>query len=422
MEPHMDDMPSQAAVATTPSHEVVILGAGYGGLMAALRLSRRRSGPRRIALINSRDQFVERIRLQERISGPVAPRIPSIAALVAGTGIEFIHGTVTKLDPASRHIRVACGSQQHELTFDRAIYALGSHTDLADVPGATAHAYRLEASDGPRSVTALRERLLREAGRALRVVIVGGRETAIEVAGEIKTNWPDVEVTMISRQRCGDFKGAEVAHAIRRALERLGVGMIDNLAIAEVRPDAVVTASGEVVGCDICVWSGGLRAPALARKAGLSTDPRGRILVDPNLRSISHPHVIAVGDAAHPVAPTGADHRMSAYAALVTGAYAADFILAERAARPSLPFSYSAYGQGVAIGRVGVGFTSYPDDRRARFLVTGRTGQRMRNLFVWFLVVLLKAERRHPGMFFAIGRRRVSWQQANQAMQAARAA
>jgi NADH dehydrogenase len=418
----MDDPRRPALVASVPSYEVVILGAGYGGLMAALRLSRRKSGPRRIALINASDPFIERIRLQERISGPVAPRIPSIAALVAGTGITFIHGTVTELDPARRRIRIALETSQQELTFERAIYALGSHTDLADIPGAEAHAYRLEASDGPLTATALRRRLVREAGRAPRVVVVGGRETGIEVASEIKTNWPDAKVTMISRQRCGDFKGAEVAHAVRRALERLGVDMIDNQTVAEVRPDAVVTAGGNLIGCDICVRSGGLRAPSLAREAGIATDPQGRIWVDPNLRSISHPHIIAVGDAAHPVAPTGADHRMSAYAALVTGAYAADFILAERAAKPSLPFSYSAYGQGVAIGRVGVGFTSYPDDRRAYFLVTGRTGQRVRNLFVWFLVVLLKAERRHPGMFFAIGRRRVSWQQANAAMQAARAA
>jgi NADH dehydrogenase FAD-containing subunit len=122
------------------------------------------------------------------------------------------------------------------------------------------------------------------------------------------------------------------------------------------------------------------------------------------------------------MAPTGAGYRMSAYAALVSGAYAADAILDERAGRTSPPFSYSAYGQGVAIGRVGVGFATFPDDREAFFLIAGRNGIRVRNFFVRLLVMLIKMERIHPGLFFTLGRRRVSWQRAKEAMRTARAA
>ena len=86
--------------------------------------------------------------------------------------------------------------------------------------------------------------------------------------------------------------------------------------------------------------------------------------------------------------------------------------------RASAALSFAAYGQGVAIGRVGVGFTTFPDDTAARFLVTGRTGLRVRNFFVRFLVTLIKMERKYPGLFFTLGRRRVSWQRARNAMQA----
>jgi len=401
-------------------YDVAILGAGYAGLMAALRLSQRKRGPRRIALVSGSNQFVERVRLQEGICGPVAARIPSITALVAGTGIEFIAGNVVALDPVRRRIRIASGASERELTFDRAIYALGSQTDLTGIPGVDEHAYRLDAGDGPRAVAALRARL--EQNVPARVVVVGGHETAIEVAGEIKTRWPATDVTMIARSRCADFKGPKVERAIRAALERLDVALIDGQIVTEVRPGEIVTIGHDTVPCDICVWSGGLRSPAIARQAGVSTDPRGRLWVDANLRSISHPHLLAVGDAARPMAPTGATYRMSAYAALVSGAYAADAILDEKAGRQSRPFSYSAYGQGIAIGRVGVGFASFPDDTTARFLVTGRTGLRVRNFFVRFLVTLIKMERRHPGLFFILGRKRVSWQRARKAMQAARAA
>ncbi len=418
--------PNQQAADASP-YDVVILGAGYAGLMAALRLRRRKPGPRshkhwRIALVNGTDEFIERVRLQKRISGPVAPRIPSIAALVAGTGIEFIAGRIIALDAGARRVRISQAGCERPLAFRRAIYALGSQADVGGVPGVEAHAYRLDAGDGRRAVAALRARLEQDAGRPLRVVVVGGHETAIEVAGEIKTRWPAAEVTMMSRSRCADFKGARVEQAIRAALERLQVRLLDQETVAEVRATEVLTATGETIPCDVCVWSGGLRAPSLARQAGIATDPQERIWVDPNLRSFSHPHVSAIGDAARPMAPTGARYRMSAYAALVSGAYAADAILEEENGRQPRPFSFSAYGQGVAIGRVGVGFATFPDDERALFLISGRTGYHLRTLFVRFLVVLLKMERKHPGLFFTVGRKRVSWQRAKEAMRTAQPA
>jgi NADH dehydrogenase len=416
----MNDLSEPAIETSLPPYNVVILGAGYAGLMTALRLRRRRG--LRIALVNGSDQFIERVRTQEQISGPIASRIPSLAALLAGTGIDFVRGHVMDLDPARRRIRIASGTSERELAFDRAVYALGSQIDVSGVPGAEQHAYRLDSGDGPRSVAALRARLDQNAQRPLRVVVVGGHETAIEAAAEIKTRWPAAAVTMIARSRCAGFKSEQVEHAIRAALERLRVRVIDSQSVAAVRAADIVTSAQDTIPCDVCVWSGGLRSPAIARQAGLSTDPQGRIWVDPGLRSISHPHVLAVGDAAHPMAPTGADYRMSAYAALVSGAYAADAILDERAGRTSPPFSYSAYGQGVAIGRVGVGFATFPDDRKAFFLITGRNGIRVRNFFVRLLVMLIKMERSYPGLFFTLGRGRVSWQRAKEAMQAAQAA
>src|SRR5262249_43296322 len=246
----------------------------------------------RIALVNAREEFLERVRLQETIVAAVPPRIPSISSFLAGTNIELIRGSAIALDADRKRVRIASGAQERELAFGEAIHALVSHIDVDEVPGAAEHAYRLDPGDGPRSAAALRMRLRDSAGRPARIVIVGGAETGIEVAGEIKAAWPAAELALISRSRCGDVKGPRVERAVRAALSRLGVTLVDGETVTDVHAREVITQSGRSIACDICVWSGGLRAAPIASAAGLATDPQGRIWVDPNLRSISHPHIV----------------------------------------------------------------------------------------------------------------------------------
>jgi NADH dehydrogenase FAD-containing subunit len=151
----------------------------------------------RVALVSARDYFLERVRLQETIVTPVERRIPSLSAFVAGTGIDFINGRIMSLDADQRRICIAADTQERMIGFHRAIYALGSDIDIDGVPGVAAHAYRLEREDGAHSAAALRQRLKDSADQSLRIVVVGGAETGVEVAGEIKTAWPRSAVTMI---------------------------------------------------------------------------------------------------------------------------------------------------------------------------------------------------------------------------------
>jgi NADH dehydrogenase FAD-containing subunit len=408
--------------AATYHYDTVILGGGYAGLMAALCLGATPDASRRrIALLNGSDQFVERIRLQECVVREVPSRIPSISTLLDGTGVEFFCGNIVALDATARSVRLAGPSGQRDITFTRALYALGSSSDVEAVPGVEAHAFRLDPGDGPRGSAALRAALQAGGGRRRHVVVIGGGATAIEAAGEIAAHFSDTEVTMICRNRCGDFKAdAGVERALRAELAHFGVRILDHATAAEVRAGDVVTTDGQQVPFDVCVWSGGLRSSSLAHDAGLATDAQGRVFVDPMMRSISHPHIFAAGDAAHPMAPTGAPYRQSVFAAFVTANFAAEVIARGEDLAGQLPFSFSTYGQGISVGKRGVGFFAYPDDRKRAFIISGRSGFHTRNLFVSLTTYLLKQERRHPGFFRRLvwpGRKRVSWEAANRAMQ-----
>lgn len=134
---------------------------------------------------------------------------------------------------------------------------------------------------------------------------------------------------------------------------------------------------------------------------GLAVNERGQVLVDPFLRSISHPEIYAVGDAACPVQEPGAPVRMCAFTAQVMGAHAADNLSAAVRGKAQKPLSFAYYGQGIALGRRdAVGFNSFPDDKPNAPVFTGPLGYYVREFFVKFLVAVFSLERRWPGLFF----------------------
>lgn len=403
-------MPS-STVSGYETYDVIVLGAGYAGLMASLRLGRRRLGLR-IALVNAEEPFVERVRLQESMVAPVKPRIASLSAYLAGRPIDFIRGRVVSLDAEQRRIRVEADGLVRDFGFAQIIYALGSRVDVENVPGAADNTFRLDPGEGPRSAAALRTVLLENAGRRIRVLAVGGGPLSIEAAGEVKTTWPEMEVTLVSASRAGDFTSAKVEAVLRRDLSRLGVKLIDNESISEVGTTDVVTVKGRRLPYDICIWAAGMRAPSIARQAGLAVDAQDRILVGPDLRSVSHPFIVVAGDSGHPVGPTGAPYRLSALTAAVSGVYAAEQASAYAASKQISPFTFSTFAQAIAIGRYAALFALDADDNPTRFVLGGCAARRLRDVLVWLVLHFITFERLFPGVQSWPGRKRAPEHQA----------
>jgi NADPH-dependent 2,4-dienoyl-CoA reductase/sulfur reductase-like enzyme len=121
---------------------------------------------------------------------------------------------------------------------------------------------------------------------------------------------------------------------------------------------------------------------------------RGQILIDPYMRSISHPAILAIGDAAYPQEEHGVKVRMSAFAAMLMGAHGADALSAVLQGLTPPPFRIAYLGQGIALGRHdGIGFGLLPEDKpHAPFLI-GRVGYEAREFFVRFLAAAPRIER-----------------------------
>jgi NADH:ubiquinone reductase (H+-translocating) len=356
---------------------ILVLGGGYAGLMAALRLANRGLGAQ-VTLVNDGAEFVERVRLHELAAGTAPPRRP-IASLLRGTNVHSVTGRVVALDVERQVARMGDGS---ELRWDRLVYALGSIASDGGIAGAREHALAIgEPADAARLRT-----LLSQGRREL--VVVGGGLTGIEIASEMAERGH--AVALVAESGLGSFFSAPAQAHLRAVLTRMGVRIVDG-AVREVREVEVVVGDERLPGT--CVWAGGFAAPALARNAGIEVNALGQILVDERLRSLSHPNIYGVGDAASPQFDAGSPIRMGCKYAMPMAAHAAENIARAAAGRNERSFRFGDTGFCVSLGRKeGLIQLSRRDGTPASIL-TGRLAAFIKEAICRFTVWSLRLER-----------------------------
>ncbi|WP_030559909.1 NAD(P)/FAD-dependent oxidoreductase [Streptomyces aureocirculatus] len=360
------------------SHRIVVVGAGYAGLPAAERLAHKlRHSDVTVTLVNASDQFVERVRLHQLAAGQ-RWAAPSLRQQLSGTPVQLVVGRVTAIDTAGRTVRmdVAPGA----IGYDTLVYAVGSEARLDDVPGVAEHAYTVA---GLEQATRLRYRIAEIASGGT-VAVVGGGLTGLETASELAESYPELRVRLLTG---GDDVGAGLVPRarthLRRALDRLGVSVHPGVVVAAVRKDGLDTRDGASFAADAVVWATGFRAPEPARAAGFATDENGRMLVDATLRSVSHPEVYAVGDAAAGMSVSGTPSRMSCQAALPMGRGVADVVAARLTGREPGPVRIGYVFTNISLGRRdGVVQFTHADDRPRRFVLTGRAAAAFKEIVV----------------------------------------
>lgn len=363
--------------------EIVVLGAGYGGLLAALRLGRQRA--HRVTLVSASDQFVERVRLHQTAASDYQAEHP-IAKLIAGTGIEFVQVQVTGMDTDRREILL--GANGNSLRYDRLIYALGSAT-AARTPGVRDHAHTLGSPQSARRLhTALSEKT------EGRLVVVGGGLTGIEAASEFAEAFPGWQVTLLTAGKFGTDLSARGQAHLRRSFDHLQIQVIEAARVVRVDPSAVVTSDGRLISFDACLWAGAFGVSPLARDSGLSVDAWDRLVIGADQRSISHPAIYGVGDAA------ASGLRMACATAMPMGAQAADNVLADLNGKPIQPLMFGYALRCISLGRRDA-LIQWVDhqDRPRESITTGRAGALVKEAICRFAFYSLLAEKRLPGVY-----------------------
>ncbi|KAA0016506.1 NAD(P)/FAD-dependent oxidoreductase [Antrihabitans cavernicola] len=344
---------------------ILILGAGYAGMATAINLAARtaRRDDVQLTLVNADDRFVERLRLHQTASGQVLDDLP-IPELLAGTRIEFVRGWVTAVDPDAKAVWI---DGRGALTYDTLVFGIGSHTDTTAVPGVDDYAFTLDTvGDAERLATRLNS-----LGTGT-VVIGGSGLTGVEVAAEIAEQHPELDVVLLGRHAPGSMLSPKLRTYLQGALDRLGVQVRAGVDVVKVLTDSVELADGDSVAADVVLWTSGVRVSPMAAAAGLAVDEHGRIVTDEALRSISHPNVYAVGDAAAVRQEFGVLHG-TCQSGMPTGVHAAMAIARELKGKHPKPFRFGYYHAPISLGRHdGVVQFTKPDESPRRISLKGR--------------------------------------------------
>ena len=281
---------------------VLVLGAGVGGIVAAMRLRRLLPHAHRVVVVDGEvDHVYSPSLLWLMIGDRDAGVISRPLARLQRRGVELVHGMIERIEPAERRVRVN-GS---DLAGDYMIVALGAEYAPDSVPGLAAAGHNFYTLAGAASLHAALARL----GSGRIAVLVASmpykcpaapNEAAMLIEYDCRRRGvrKNVQVDLYTPEPGPmPVAGPQVSAALRQMIEARGIGYHPGHGVASVDAGErrLVFASGASADFDLLAYVPPHRAPKVVRDAGMCGES-GWIAVDRGTLQTQYPGVCAVGD------------------------------------------------------------------------------------------------------------------------------
>ncbi|WP_440637511.1 NAD(P)/FAD-dependent oxidoreductase [Bradyrhizobium sp. PUT101] len=348
---------------------IVVLGAGFAGLWAAIGAARKRDeigASQRdieIRLIDRNPYHNIRVRNYEADLGEVALPLPR---LLDPVGVSHGLGEVEAVDPVRREISLVTGSGEETLGYDRLVLALGSEVMRPDIPGLAEHAFDVDTYAAALRLEGHLVSLGRSApspGRST-VAVVGAGFTGVEVAAEMPDRLARAGITGSHRimlvdpnPAVGATIGAHARPVIETALASLDIETRLGARVVSIEAAGMRLNSGEFISAQTVIWCAGMRASPLAARFPGARDRLGRLLVDPLMRVADVGGVFAAGDVASSVIDGLHPTVMSCQFARPMGRFAGHNVVADLVGLPMLPLRIDWYVTVLDLGGWGALYT-----------------------------------------------------------------
>lgn len=297
--------------------KIVVLGAGYGGLMTVTRLQKQLgTTDADIVLVNKNDYHYETTWLHEASAGTLHhDRVRyDISSVIDRSKVDFVQATALKVDHQAKKVMLDNG----ELAYDYLVVALGGVPETFGITGLDTYAFSITNVNSARQIRdhieyqfatyAVEEEKKSE---RLTIVVGGAGFTGIEFLGELGNRIPelcaeyDIDKQLV-RVVCVEaaptalpgFDPELVTYAMAH-LESKGIEFMIGTAIKEATPEGIIVAKGETETEEIkaatVVWAAGVRGNPIIVDSEIE-NMRGRVKVESDLRAPGLSDVFVIGD------------------------------------------------------------------------------------------------------------------------------
>jgi NADH dehydrogenase len=278
--------------------QLVILGAGYGGLLTAIKLEKetKRLKDVDIVLVDRNDyhQFLhlayEIVTDVKKVSDLTMP----LSELLDKRKIRFFQACVLEIDLDAKVVKTNRG----DLPYCELVIALGSEPNYCHIKGAEEHSFCVSSVE---AAARIRDDLkkVRAHEKNPKIVIGGGGFTGVELAGEIVDEFKCC-VTIIegSKILLPSWGVPEFSREVADVLTEMGAKFIFGKSIIEVKPEAILLNDDSKIECSLFIWTGGVQGSRVASSSGLKTGKGNRVLIDEFCEAVGFPGVYVVGDCA----------------------------------------------------------------------------------------------------------------------------
>jgi demethylphylloquinone reductase len=335
--------------------KICILGGGFGGLYTALRLTQMTwPQPPEITLVDQRDRFVFAPLLYELLTGELESWevAPEYSTLLANTGIHFRQQQVKAVDLETKTVKFG---DDTTLVYDRLVLAMGGETPMDMVDGAAEHAIPFRnVADATRVAERLRH-LEGSDAEKIRVAIVGGGYSGVELACKLADRLGDRgRLRIVERADKILATSPEFnRETAEKALSERSVWRDLNTNVTSITADHMTLQFQDVeneLPVDLVLWTVGNRIVPLIQDLPIERNSRGQIVVTSAMQVESHPEIFALGDLAECRDESGQLVPATAQGAFQQADYAGWNVWASLTDRPLLPFRYQALGEMMTLG------------------------------------------------------------------------
>jgi sulfide:quinone oxidoreductase len=283
---------------------ILILGGGFGGVIAAETLAKEVGKEHQITLVSRSSKFIFYPELVRLAFGQCEPDDISfdLREAMLDRRVRFVQAEVARIKPESRRVILAHGEIDGLLPYDYLIFALGRRLATERITGFFEHADHLLTVEGALKFgEALRDF---HEGRAVIGQCQGARlpvpvyETAFALArlAAERGEKERVRITIVSPDPPGlQFGDADVARALRTALDEHYIEYLPDFPIEKVTPGAVLTSNGHAINYGLLMLLPPFRGPGAVTGLGI-TDNEGYVNVDRAMRVQGVERMYAVGD------------------------------------------------------------------------------------------------------------------------------